>query len=145
MAAVRAHVQAHPAHAYAQFSLQHLVVALALASIVPGLARLIFPEGSTGEGSNGADLDALLTIPTPFLHGLARSYQRRIGEHCGPPNPRPGFWCYQQAALTYPAQFRQMSGQLVREDSADPLVVYPFGGRNRESPVALLLKDAAES
>jgi hypothetical protein len=38
-----------------------------------------------------------------------------------------------------------MSSQFVGEDSADPLVVYPFGGWNRISPVALLLKDAAES
>jgi hypothetical protein len=38
-----------------------------------------------------------------------------------------------------------MSSQFVGEDSADLLVVYPFGCRNRISPLALLLKYAAES
>lgn len=145
MAAMRAYVQAHPAHAHSEFPLQLLMVALASASVVPGFSRLILHERTPGEGSNWADLDALSTVSTPFLHGLARSYERRIGEHCGPPNSRPGFWCYQQAALTYPAQSRQMSGQLMGEDSADPLVVRSFGGRNRIGLIALLLKYAADS
>ncbi len=103
MAAVWAYVQAHPADANAQFPLQPFMVALALASIVSGLPRLVFPEGSPGDGSHGAHLDALPAVPTPFLHGLACGLQRGIGKYSCPANSRTGVWCYQQTAFTYPA------------------------------------------
>jgi len=120
------------------------MVALALASVVPGLPWLTLPEGLPTEGSHRAHLDALLAVSTSLLHRLACGLQRGISKYCCIAYSRSGGGCYQQTAFAYPAQASQMGSQLVGEDSADPLVVNTFGGRNRESPVALLLKGASK-
>jgi hypothetical protein len=106
---MRASVQAHPANSNAHLLSKLSMVQITLSGIVACLAWFVLPEVPPGKGIHGAYLNALLAVPTSFLHSQARGLQRGIGEYSCPADPRSGLGCNEETALSNPPQARQMS------------------------------------